>query len=352
MTEPREITEEIEITVVITTYNRSGMVGKAIRSALEQEQPGASYEVIVVDNNSTDKTSEEVKERIEQARGENLRYVFEGRQGVSYARNAGIANARGRIIAFADDDVQVSRDWVRRIKQAFDQHPNVDCIGGKVLPRWESEPPGWLTRDHWAPLALQDYGDAPVSINKDNRLCLVSANLAVRREVFAQTGMFEPELQRVKNSIGSMEDAELMERFWRAGRQCLYVPELTVAADVPGERATKNYHRRWHAGHGYFFAIMRAEDMERSSARLFDVPAHLYGQAMRDAALWLRFFLTGRRARAFKHETGVRFFSGFFRKRRQDYLSSAQHGALRELTAFVRSIASKKFYREAAKKVG
>jgi glycosyltransferase involved in cell wall biosynthesis len=344
--------EDIEITVVITTYNRSSMVGAAIEQALEQEAAGASYEVIVVDNNSTDATRETVAGWMERRPAARLRYVFEGRQGVSYARNAGIANARGRIIAFADDDVQVSRDWVRRIKQAFEQHPDVDCIGGKVLPRWESEPPRWLTRDHWTPLALQDYGEAPVSINKDNRLCLVSANLAVRREAFAQTGMFKPELQRVKDSIGSMEDAELLERFWRTGLQCLYVPELIVVADVPGERATKNYHRRWRSGHGYFFAIMRSEDMERSSARLFDVPAHLYGQAIKDAALWLRFFLTGRRNRAFKHEIGVRFFSGFFRRRRQDYLSNAQHGALQEIIAFIRSVASKRFYRETAKKVG
>ena len=271
---------------------------------------------------------------------------------MSYARNAGIGEARAEIIAFADDDVRVAKDWVAQIKRAFDLHTEIDCIGGKVLPEWKSAPPRWLTRDHWMPLALQDYGDEPVSINAGNKLCLVSANLAFRSEAFEETGLFAPDLQRVKNSIGSMEDAELLERFWRTGRKSLYVPDLIVVTDVPAERMTKSYHRRWHTGHGYFFAIMRSEEMEQSSSRLFDVPAHLYKQAIADAASWLRCFLFGKRERAFTHEIGLRFFWGFFRKRRQDFLSAAQHGTLHEIFAFVRLLISKRDYRGMSKEIG
>ena len=337
--------EPYEITVIISTYNRSEMLAGAIESALEQESQGVSYEVIVVDNNSTDKTREVVEGYIERGH-ENLRYVFEAKQGVSYARNTGIAKARAEIIAFADDDVRVAKDWVAKIKHVFDLHPDIDCIGGKVLPRWENEPPRWLTRDHWMPLALQDYGDEPVTITADNKLCLVSANLAFRSEAFEETGLFELELQRVKSSIGSMEDAELLERFWRTGRKSLYVPDLIVVTDVPAERMTKSYHRRWHTGHGYFFAIMRSEEMERSSSRLFDVPAHLYRQAIADAASWFKCFLSGNRERAFTHEIGIRFFWGFFLKRRQDFLSAAQHGTLHEIFAFIRLLISKGMSKE------
>jgi glycosyltransferase involved in cell wall biosynthesis len=341
----------IDITVVVSTYNRSEMLGGALDSVLRQESRGVSYEVIVADNNSTDGTRE-VVESYKTEWGERLRYVFEPRQGVSYARNAGIAEARGEIIAFADDDVRVSKDWVARIKAAFDEHPEIDCVGGKVLPHWNSEPPRWLTRDHWMPLALLDYGEEPVSINAGNPLCLVSANLAFRREALLDAGLFAPDLQRVKDGIGSMEDSELLERFWRTGRQCLYVPDLIVTTDVPGERMTKDYHRRWHSGHGYFFAIMRSEAMERSSVRLFDVPAHLYKQAIADSAAWLKCLLSGKRDRAFTHEIGMRFFLGFYRKRRRDYLSGAQRGTLREIFAFVRSLISKKDYRAMPKEIG
>ena len=343
--------EQYDISVVIGTYNRAEMLPAALDSVLEQQSPAARYEVIVVDNNSTDRTREIVEAYIGRV-GAKLKYVFEGRQGVSYARNAGIAAAAAAVIAFADDDVRVSRDWVASIKREFDLHPEVDCIGGKVLPEWKSKPPAWLTRDQWAPLALQDYGDERLLINAGNPLCLVSANLAFRREVFAEIGLFAPDLQRIKNGIGSMEDAELLERYWRTGRQCLYVPDLIVTTDVPFERMTKNYHRRWHTGHGYFFAIMRSEEIERSSSRLFDVPAHLYRQALADAAAWIKCLLLGKRERAFMHETRIRFFLGFFRKRRKDFLAAAHHGTLREITAFIRSISSKKDYGDIGKEAG
>ncbi len=100
------------------------------------------------------------------ARGHaHLRYVFEGQQGLSYARNAGVAAARAPLIAFTDDDVRAACDWVVSIKRAFDEHPEVDCIGGKVLPRWLSDPPLWLTREHWPPLALVDYGETQFYTN-------------------------------------------------------------------------------------------------------------------------------------------------------------------------------------------
>ena len=95
-----------------------------------------------------------------------------------------------------------------------------------MLPEWKSEPPEWLTREHWSPLALQDYGDEPFYVNAENPLCLVSANLAFRREVFSRIGPFAPELQRVKDGIGSMEDLELLTRYWRAGGESLYLPSL------------------------------------------------------------------------------------------------------------------------------
>src|ERR1044071_1939172 len=123
--------ELYEITVIISTYNRSEMLAGAIESALEQESQGVSYEVIVVDNNSTDKTREVVEGYIERGH-ENLRYVFEAKQGVSYARNTGIAKARAEIIAFADDDVRVAKDWVAKIKAEFDAHPEIDFLGGKI----------------------------------------------------------------------------------------------------------------------------------------------------------------------------------------------------------------------------
>jgi len=150
--------EHFDISAVITTYNRSEMLAKALEAVLSQETGGVRYEVVVVDNNSTDDTRATVEALIAKGHS-NLRYVFEPKQGIAHGRNAGIAAARGDIIAFTDDDNVVTPNWIATIKRSFAENPDVDFIGGKILPQWIEPPPKWLTVDHWWPLALLDRGD-------------------------------------------------------------------------------------------------------------------------------------------------------------------------------------------------
>ncbi|MBA2620797.1 MAG: glycosyltransferase family 2 protein [Acidobacteria bacterium] len=334
--------KEPEVSIVISTYNRCSMLPSALECVLAQKSGDVSYEVIVVDNNSTDKTREVVESFLERAKV-SLRYIFEEKQGLSHARNAGITAARAPIVAFTDDDIYVSPDWVTNIKRIFDKYPEAGCIGGKVLPQWSGEPPSWLTDEHWAPLALQDHGDAPFYVDTKRQICLVGANLAFRREVFEQVGVFAPELQRVKGSIGSMEDAEFEYRYFQSGGKGLYEPSLTVSALVESERLQKAYHRKWHTGHGQFYAVYRDEEVEHGSRRLFGVPAHMYRQFMVDAVHCLKHSLQRSEAKAFQRETQLRFFTGFIRRRRQEFLASAQNrNSIGEIVSFICSLAARK----------
>ncbi|PYR93833.1 MAG: hypothetical protein DMF84_08480 [Acidobacteria bacterium] len=315
-----------DISVVLPTYNRSANLRRTLASVLDQRATTRRYEVIVVDNNSTDGTRTEVENAI--TRGAPVRYVLEPNQGVSYARNAGVRVACAPLIAFVDDDVCVDRDWIETICRAFEQHPDLDCVGGKVLPAWEAQPPPWLTRDHWAPVALLDFGDTARGINAENRLCLLTANFACRREIFERVGLFGTELQRVHDGIGSMEDHEWLLRFWAAGRQGMYVPELTAITDVPLRRMTRGYHRRWHSGHGHYFALVREPEFEASTrGRLFDIPAHVYRAAIQNAACWLVRLCRGDSAGAFLFETRLRFLMGYFRTRVADYIRPVRRPA-------------------------
>jgi glycosyltransferase involved in cell wall biosynthesis len=330
--------ESLDVSVIICTYNRCDLLKKALESLLAQECTAVSYEILIVDNNSTDQTRHVCDEFLAQCQIP-ARYLFEPKQGVAYARNTAILEAKAPILAFTDDDVCVDRKWIARIKRAFDACTEASGIGGKVLPRWEDELPSWLTREHWAPLALQDYGDAPKLIRADNPLCLVAANLAVRRQVFDRTGLFSPTLQRVKNSIGSMEDHEFHLCLWEAGYQEMYLPDLVVYAEIQPERLTKSYHRRWHEGHGHFYALLRDQQFESSLARLFDVPAHLYKQAIVNTLQWLIYRLAGKSSQAFACEVRLYFFAGFFRTRRDAFRRSNHHGIIREIAAFLYSLA-------------
>jgi len=283
------------VSVVVSTYNRAGRLSPALDALLAQEGE-VSFEIIVVDNNSTDATKE-VVEGIARQAGGRLRYAFEPRQGLSYGRNTGIGLARAPIIALSDDDVRVAPDWVEQLKRTFDEHPDIDYVGGRVLPDWTAPPPGWLTTAHWSPLALQDYGSESKVVSRERTVCLVGANLAFRRRVFDLVGFFSPALGRIKEGIGSTEDHEMQLRVWRAGMQGLYTPAVVTVAEVTPDRMSKAYHRRWHRGNGRYCAMMRLRELvpadlgpmsePKDIVTLFGSPAFVYADLFRFGHNWL-----------------------------------------------------------------
>lgn len=264
-----------------------------------------------MDNNSNDGTSA----LLSTLHDPRIRAIREERQGLSFARNAGIAAARAPIVAFTDDDVQVGKGWVECIARTLGGRPDVDGMGGRVVPAWETPPPAWLTPAHWGPLALQDHGPAALIFDAADPRGLVGANLALRTRVFDRVGLFSPDVQRVRDGIGSTEDQELLARLYREGGRMLYAPDLVVTAIVQAERRTRAYHRRWHRGHGASYAVMREPGMERSRASVLGVPGHLWAEALRDVARLAASVARGDRAEAFASELRLQFFIGFAQRR-------------------------------------
>ena len=317
---------EPDVSVVISTYNRCVVLRAALDSLMTQDSGRTEYEVIVVDNNSTDDTRNMVENLRDKLGCKNLIYCFEPTQGVSHARNRGITVARGRLIAFTDDDIRPAPDWIASIMRGFEKFSNVDCIGGKVLPPPTTEFPVWLTSKHWTPLALLDMGDEPIDLDVRNGPGLVAANMAVRASVFANVGTFQPHLQRVGDSIGSMEDTEWLMRLNAANKRIMYLPEVVVYAHVFKERLTKHYHRRWYRGHGYFYAVMRSADFEASKMRVLDVPAHVYRRALSGVYFWMKYRLKNNPELEFHYEAQLSFLWGFFRKRLADMRKGLRKG--------------------------
>ena len=303
-----------DISVVVCTYNRAALLPQALRSLFTQKIENLDYEIVVVDNNSSDDTPATV-ESLKTESPVPLRYIHEPRQGNAYARNTGVEQAAAPIVAYIDDDCIADENWVARIKSAFDRDPELDFVGGRVLPVWDTEPPAWLNTSHWAPLALLDYGTEEIRIDGSRPRGLLTANIAVRKEVFEQLGGFLPSLQRVKGSIGSMEDHEFLQRICRGGKRGLYLPDLVMWGPVDPERMTKSYHRRWHTGHGHFYAVLKDPEWERSKFQLAGVPSHLYKETAMHALTLCAKLLTGNTSAAFQSECRLRFFYGFFRQR-------------------------------------
>jgi glycosyltransferase involved in cell wall biosynthesis len=312
-----------------------------------QESEGVKYEIIIVDNNSTDETRQVVESFI--ARGHsNLRYVFEPRQGVSYGRNAGIANSKSQIIAFTDDDVYVAKNWLASIKRAFDEHPEVDFVGGPIIPHWPSEPPAWLTREHWWPLALLDYGDKSFYVDRDNPICLPTANASFRREVFRVIGPFSPD-------FSGREDHELLVRLWRAGRRGIYIPDIIVTAEVQPERLSKTYHRKWNITTGKLNSLMRLNESINADGRfvgelpdmvtLFGVPGYLYRRLLSEGFYWLGAAVRRRKVKSEQHRNHIWYLIGYISKRYEQDALQRKHSRLSEIGTFAMAVLRKKLYR-------
>ena len=329
-----------KLAVVVPTFNRAASLERTLRSLrghrgnthashrgntdsshrgnTEETQAGNAEEtrvaLIVVDNNSADATADVVA-----AFGPEVRYVREARQGLSFARNTGIDAARGLgadYIAFIDDDVEAAPDWAESLLRALEEHPDADCVGGRVLPLNASDFPRWLTPEHWGPLALQDHGDRALVFDAKVPRGLIGANFAFRRDAFDRLGEFSPRVQRVKDGVGSTEDHEMLQRLYDAGGRAAYVPDVVVRTRVPPERMTHEYHRRWHLGHGRFTARMQLAGTEQTTrGRFLGIPAHLFRTAMSDAMRWIRLSAVRDGTRAFEAETRLWFFSGFFQER-------------------------------------
>jgi glycosyltransferase involved in cell wall biosynthesis len=310
--------------VVIATYNRSGDLRDTLAS-LAGLQPLGQWEVIVVDNNSTDDT----RAVVEQAAASfpaPLRYLFEAEQGRSPALNAGIRQARGDIIVTTDDDVRVEADWLNRAAEGL-ARLRCDYVGGRVLPIWGGPRPAWLPNrggKHWAVIALLDYGDQPIEIGARVPL---GVNMAFRRDAFERAGLLDPDTGRKAGTLLGQEVREWCIRARAAGLRGFYVPDMTVRHIIPASRLNKAYFRRWFYWRGISRARLYARaglDMEtpeqttldfRTVPHVFGVPRYLYRKALTSALTWLTAALRGDSMKSFDHELWVWFFAGIVHQR-------------------------------------
>ena len=301
----------MDISVILPTYNRCDVLPRALECFASQQAPGLDFEVIVVDNNSTDETKAVIESFA--ARDKRIHYLFEPRQGLSHARNRGIGVARAEMVAFTDDDVEVATDWIAQMHRAMCRYAEADFVGGRVLPALNEPLPPWA-HVKMAPFALQEMGERPVILDSGDRRCLIGACLGVRRRAFGRYGLFSIETQRVKDGVGSTEDADWETQVWNGGGHGMYLPEIVVYSPLSKRRLTKGYHRRWHLGHGRFHA--KAGRPEFKTARtLLDVPAFVYRQAVQSCLEFALFTLRFRKMEAFERENRLLFSLGFIAER-------------------------------------
>jgi glycosyltransferase involved in cell wall biosynthesis len=266
--------------VILSTYNRSKLLRRVLLSLASVETSTVGeWELIVVDNNSSDDTRLVVEAEIQAGRLP-IRYLFEKQQGKSFALNAAVQASSGELTAFVDDDVIVTTKWLRYLLQPFDDVA-VMGVGGKVLPRWDCVPPKWLPKSAQltsGPLVMFDLGPEPGRL----REAPFGTNMAFRRIMFQRYGLFRVDLGPKPGSEIRGEDSEFSSRLLASGEQLVYEPAALVLHDVPANRAKKRFFVAWWLDKGR--ATIRAGSREfHGRASFFGIPIVLYRRLIRHA---------------------------------------------------------------------
>jgi glucosyl-dolichyl phosphate glucuronosyltransferase len=248
----------LAVSVIVATHNRAPQLRQTLEALIAQETPERlGWEILVVDNGSTDNTLEVFRTMAMLAPG-RLRYVFEPELGKSRALNAGIAVARGAVMALTDDDVSPAVDWVATAATVLDTR-EADGAGGRILPRWEVEPPSWLlgSQQLLDCLAIMEFDKpAMLPIAPGRHPQVWGANMVFRRQALVALGGFDTRLGPVGSRRFCEEDCDIVRRMLAAGRSVAYDPALTVFHRVPRARLKRAYFRRlmWDMGEGQALA--------------------------------------------------------------------------------------------------
>ena len=225
------------VSIIIPTYNRADLLGFTIESCINQSYPKNLYEIIVADNNSTDNTKEVVEEW--KTRTEvKIKYISETRQGAHFARNTAAKHSESEIIYYTDDDMVADKDMLKNIIKVFDLDYNIAVVGGKVLPKWEFDPPEWL---------LKYFKNGALSlIEKSEKLIIASYDIgiyschqAILRKVLIECGGFNPDIEKDK-LVGNGETG-LNIKILDAGYNFAYTDDAVSHHIIPKARMTQKY---------------------------------------------------------------------------------------------------------------
>ena len=247
------------LTILVCTHNRAELLRGALESLEGQGLDRSRFEVLVVDNASTDATAAVVAECAARAKID-IRGVFEPELGLDAARNRGVREAAGEIIAFLDDDARARSDWAAAVLEAFGRH-DAPIIGGRVDLDWEVPPPDWFSDVLLRYLIHCDYGPEVVPVTSPP--WLYGTNVAVRKSLFPEIGLFRLDLDRKGESLMGGGDTEFFKRAHARGHRLLYVPALQVRHIVPASRLTRAFFRERLLYSGYTRAAVGTEGTGR-----------------------------------------------------------------------------------------
>jgi glycosyltransferase involved in cell wall biosynthesis len=303
----------MEFTVIICTYNRAGNLPRCLGAlAAQKGVEGREWEVLVVDNNSSDTTSDVVAD-LARKLSINIRYTRETEQGLNYARNTGVRESDGKFFSYVDDDILVSQIWLASLFDAFEIN-DADAVGGRIhldpsvsLPKWIR-----VDTDMLGFLGYQDFGEEPLRLDGHHRYPF-GGNMAFNRRVVERIGFFNPKLGRKgagrkRSELFKGAETDYFHRLAASGEaRIFYAPDAVVYHQIMPFQLEKQYFRTIHFNAGYQKAHHDESDYPH---RWFGVPRFYYPQLARVVGKYLKQVFTHGPDWAFRQQMNVAHMLG------------------------------------------
>lgn len=224
------------ISVIVCTYNRDKFIRKALESLIAQNLASSNYEIIVVNNNCLDATESIVNRFILEHPSYDITMVKETNQGLSYARNRGIEEAKYELICYIDDDGVAAKNYLSEIIQAFEAKEEMVGIGGKVIPIYETSEPEWYNPFLRMMVTAIDFGDSPFKCY--GKKYPAGCSMTYRKKSLEQAGGFNNKLK------WRADDKYIFHAVSKLSDEIYYLPQLIVHHHIDAERLTdKNFKR-------------------------------------------------------------------------------------------------------------
>ncbi|WP_286703139.1 MULTISPECIES: glycosyltransferase family 2 protein [Acidiphilium] len=254
------------LTVAICTHNRSNAVARCLAGL---GPPHPAVDVLVVDSGSDGDEAEAI---LRAAMAHGVEHMRLASVGLSAARNAALAAARGQWIAYIDDDATPAADWVVVLLASIADDPDLAATGGMILPQWQALLPAWWPQSLRAVLTIID------TVEPDAAACAdiepFAANIAFRRDVLTRFGGFPACLGRRGTLLLSNEETYILRRLRKAHLRVRFNPALVVHHEIARERLRPDWLVRRQYWSGVSEAVMLAALGERRMARAWRMAVH------------------------------------------------------------------------------
>ena len=231
------------LSIIICTYNRDKYIYNVLKSIAENDFSRTGYEIVLVNNNSTDNTESECQRFQQDFPDIGFHYCVERNQGLSYARNRGIQESKGDILIYVDDDALVNKEYLQTYADFFAKNLGIAAAGGPIIPQYETAEPAWMS--HYTRQLIT----GKLYLGEKEREFPKSAfpgggNAAYRKEVFDKIGLFNVELGRKGNSLIGAEEKDLFDKMTTIGIRFFYLPTAILYHIIPEKKLTQDYFNR------------------------------------------------------------------------------------------------------------